>query len=281
MPDDRNDPRNTFSRSADRYLISTDHQFGPDLEMIRQVASQQFPAVTVDVATGAGHALRAAGSFSGSCAALDLTMEMLQVAKEHLTSAGLANVQFIQSTADHLPLAEDTVSFLTCRIAPHHFPSVPDFLDEVARVLKPEGQGVIIDSVAPEDSRSDRFINEIERLRDPSHLRSHTLRQWLGFFQNAGLKTISVELFERSHPFREWAQRTGLDEDGVRALETRFMEASRDIRDKFKVKLDDASTQEPGAGRINSTGCGARRNRPTERLSEIRKRVVSGKAARA
>ena len=244
MPDERSDPRNTFSHSADRYLISTDHQFGPDLERIRQVASQQFPAVTVDVATGAGHALRAASPFSGSCAALDLTMEMLQVAKEHLTLAGLANAQFIQSTADHLPLAEDTVSFLTCRIAPHHFPSVPDFLDEVARVLEPEGQSVIIDSVAPEDSRSDRFINEIERLRDPSHLRSHTLRQWLGFFENAGLKTITVELFERSHPFREWAQRTGLDEEGIRALENRFLEASPEIRERFKVHLDNGGRVE-------------------------------------
>ena len=245
MPDDSRDPRDTFSHSADRYLFSTDHQTGPDLEMIKQVASRQFPAVTVDVATGAGHALRAASPFSGICVAVDLTVEMLQVAREHLTGAGLTNVHFILSTADRLPISDNAVSLLTCRIAPHHFPSVPGFLVEAARVLEPEGRCVIIDSIAPEEAESERFINEIERLRDPSHIRSHTLRQWLDLFEKAGLMTISIELFERTHPFREWAVRTGLDEDEVRTLEKRFQKASPDIREKFKVQLDDE-------GRVNS-----------------------------
>jgi ubiquinone/menaquinone biosynthesis C-methylase UbiE len=239
MPGDRSDPRDTFSHSAVRYLSSTDHQSGPDLEMIREIASQRFPSVTVDVATGAGHALRAVCPFSGSCAALDLTMEMLQVAREHLTGAGLTNVRFIQSAADHLPFTESTVSLLTCRIAPHHFQSVPGFLDEVARVLEPEGRCVIIDTISPDESESDRFINEVDQQRDPSHVRSHTLRQWLGFFEKAGLETISVEFFERNHPFLEWAARTGLDEDEIKALEKRFQTAPSDIRKKFKVELDD------------------------------------------
>jgi len=240
MPADSSDPRNTFSHSAHRYLSSTDHQLGRDLEKIRQVASQQFPAVTVDVATGAGHALRAACPFSGTCTAMDLTMEMLQVAREHLNGAGLNNVRFIQSAADHLPLAEGSVSLLTCRIAPHHFSSVPAFLDEVARVLGSEGRCVLIDSIVPEEIQCDRFINEIEHLRDFSHVRSYTLRQWLGFFESTGLETISVELFERNHPFQEWASRTGLDENGVRALEEKFQKATPDIREKFKVQVDDA-----------------------------------------
>src|SRR5680860_719546 len=147
MADDRTDPRFTFSRSADRYLSSADHQSGPDLEVIRRVASQQSPSVTVDVATGAGHALAAAIPFSKFCVAVDLTMEMLQVTREHLFGAGLGNVQFIQSAADHLPLANSTASLLTCRIAPHHFASISGFLDEVVRVLEPEGRCVIIDSI--------------------------------------------------------------------------------------------------------------------------------------
>jgi hypothetical protein len=46
-------------------------------------------------------------------------------------------------------------------------------------------------------------------------------------------------LFERKHPFQEWAGRTGLDEDGVRTLEIKFQKASPNIRKKFKVQLDD------------------------------------------
>jgi ubiquinone/menaquinone biosynthesis C-methylase UbiE len=239
MPADHSDPRNTFSHSADRYLISTDHQSGPDLEMIRQVASQQFPAVTVDVATGAGHALKPASPFSGSCLATDLTREMLIVARRHLTETGLEDVRYVQGSAEQLPLAAGTVGLLTCRIAPHHFPSVPRFLKEVARVLEPEGRAVVIDSVAPANSNEDLFINDVERLRDPSHVRSHTLEQWLEFFRQAGLETASVDLFEREHHFREWAARTGLDEEGIKAVEERFKAAPPEIRGKFKILIDD------------------------------------------
>ena len=256
MSDGRKDPRNTFSRNADRYLHSSDHQSGPDLETIRQIASRQSPAVTVDVATGAGHALRAASPFSGFCIALDLSMEMLQVAKEHLTGAELENVSFVQSSADQLPFADGVVSLLTCRIAPHHFSLISGFLSEVARVLEPNGRCVIIDNISPEEIESDLFLNEVERLRDPSHIRSHTLRQWLHYFEKTDLMTISVELFERNHPFQEWAARTGLDKDGIKVLEQRFLEASPGIREQFKVQTDDEGkvtsyTDEKGMREIN------------------------------
>jgi len=240
MPgEDRTDARDTFSRSAERYLVSNEHRSGPDLEIIRQVASEQFPTVTVDVATGAGHALRVASPFSGSCAALDLTMEMLLVARVHLSGAGLRNILYIQSSAESLPFGAGTVSLLTCRIAPHHFRSITAFLGESVRVLEPEGRCIIIDSISPEDSQCHQFINETERLRDPSHVRSYSLRQWQDFLHEAGFETISVTLFEREHTFRAWAERTGLDEEGIGTLEKRFRTAPRAVREKFKVKLDD------------------------------------------
>lgn len=238
MHGDRRDPRETFSGSAVKYLVSTDHKSGPDLEFIRLVASQMFPLVTLDVAAGAGHALKAAYPFSGSGIAMDLTMKMLLTARDHLARTGLKEPFFIQSAADSLPLAHDAVSLLTCRIASHHFPSVPGFLEEVVRVLEPRGRAVIIDSIAPEDANCARFINKAEKLRDPSHVRSHTLRSWLAYFQTADLEIISVELFERTHPFQEWVVRTGLDDEGLMAVENMFREAPSDIRERFKVRLD-------------------------------------------
>jgi len=235
---ERRDPRRTFSQSAGRYLTSSDHRSGPDLERIREIASSLFPSVTLDVACGAGHALWAASPFSGICLAADLTMEMLRVARRHLAGAGLKDVLFLQSSGDRLPLAAGTISFLTCRIAPHHFPSVPGFLSEVVRVLEPEGRAVIIDSIAPAKPEEGRFINEVERLRDPSHVCSHSFEEWLDFFRRIELVVVSANLFERRHSFPEWVSRTGTDEEKVREIERRFLDASEGIRERFKVESD-------------------------------------------
>lgn len=239
MSGDSSDPRDTFSGSAERYLASSDHISGPDLDAVRTVASDLSPDLTVDVASGAGHALRAAAPWSRYCVATDLTVEMLQVARDHLAGAGFYDTGYVLSAARELPFADSTVSLLTCRIAPHHFESVPDFLAEVTRVLADQGRAVIIDSLVPDDDQCDRFINTVERLRDPSHVRSHRLDQWLVFFENARLETVTTEIFSRVHPFSEWAGRTGRDQKEIETVKTRFLKAPPRIRERFQIVVEE------------------------------------------
>ena len=233
--DDVRDPRETFSGSAERYLASTDHGTGPDLALIEKVARELAPSLTVDVATGAGYALKAAAPMSGFCLALDLTMEMLKVTRKHLDASGIGKLGAVQSSAEMMPLGNSTVKLLTCRIAPHHFPSLPPFLAEVRRVLDSEGQAVIIDSVVPEDPECDRFLNAVERQRDPSHMRSYAAGEWKQLIEEAGLEILFFDTFCRTHPFQEWAKRVGLEDAGVKALEERFLKAPSHIRDQFRI----------------------------------------------
>ena len=234
MPDD---PRKTFSGSAERYFKSTDHQTGPDLEFIRKTARGQMPAVTVDVATGPGHALRAAGPFSGICLAFDITLEMLQVARNHLSGAGLKHVRYLQARAHELPLSDDSADLLTCRIACHHFPSVPGFLSEVRRVLKPDGTFIMIDSIVPSEPDASSFLNRVERLRDPSHVRSYSLKQWKGLFLEEEFVVGTVETFPRTHPFREWGERVGLKGVGLETLEAVFRDVPAEMKKTFRIEV--------------------------------------------
>ena len=231
------DPRETFSGSAERYLTSTDHGSGPDLELIGSVADRLSPALTVDVATGAGYALKAAAPVSRRCLALDLTLEMLQVTRRHFMEAGIPGLSVVQASADNIPLGDGTIGLLTCRIAPHHFPSLAPFLEEVNRVLDGEGEAVIIDSVVPDDPECDRFLNDVERQRDPSHVRSGTVTEWEKLISQAGLETIFFDIFSRTHPFQEWARRVGLADDGVKALEDRFIDAPPSVKELFKIEV--------------------------------------------
>jgi ubiquinone/menaquinone biosynthesis C-methylase UbiE len=230
--------KDLYALKARRYLESTDHVSGPDLEAIRNLAASIFPALTVDIASGPGYALRAAAPFSGACISLDLDMEMLQVAGEQMAGAGLDGVFFLQASADNLPLADSSVSLITCRIAPHHFPSIPDFLSELRRVLDPGGRAIIIDNLAPTDQECDHFLNQTERFRDATHVHTHTLKQWHVFLLDAGFELLSSCTFERTHSFREWAPRTGMDAKRVGVLEKMFSQAPEKVRKSFRVEMD-------------------------------------------
>jgi len=232
------DPRNIFSKTAEGYWKSTDHRSGPDLDRIRQIASDIMPTLTLDVATGAGHALRAAAPFSSLCAAVDVTMEMLRVAREHLSGAGLEHVIYTGGNAEALPFRESCVDLLCCRIACHHFGDLPLFLGEVNRVLAAEGQFVIVDSIVPDDEEWDVFMNGVEAIRDPSHVRSNTLGQWRSMLADSGLCVVHEEVFERRHPFGEWVQRAAVSGERSQRLEDKFRSAAERVKEKFQIKLD-------------------------------------------
>jgi len=234
------DPRNTFSRSAERYLKSADHSEGPDLVRISEVAKRYNPDLTADIATGAGHALRAAAPYSGHCYAVDLTLEMLQVTQGHFEDVGIGNAEYIQAEAGALPFTSGTLDMITCRIAPHHFKSVPEFLDETERVLGPEGLVVLIDSVVPAEDEADLFLNRVEAIRDPSHIRSYRVSEWDRFFTSAGLEITGFELFERVHPFQEWSARIQMSKERIEELEKEFISAPADIRALFKIIVNES-----------------------------------------
>jgi len=73
------------------------------------------------------------------CYCLDATAEMLEKAKECLTPlARQTELNFLESLARAMPIANSSLDLVTTFNAIHHF-VVPEFLEEAARVLKPGG----------------------------------------------------------------------------------------------------------------------------------------------
>ena len=232
------DPRDTFSRSAKKYLDSSDHRTGADLEVISQLAREMIPSVTLDIASGAGHALRTAAPYSGYAMAVDLTAEMLKVARKHLVGTGLDKLGYIQAQADRLPLADGSVDLVICRIACHHFSSIPDFLEEVNRILHPEGNFIMVDSIVPTDEDAGEFLNRVEKIRDSSHVRSFEVGQWMEFFKKGKFSVSSVTTFERTHSFSEWSQRVVHNQKILQDLERNFQKAPDHLKELFRIKQD-------------------------------------------
>jgi ubiquinone/menaquinone biosynthesis C-methylase UbiE len=195
-----------FGKTAATYLTSKPHAKGQSLERLVALTSPQNDWRVLDVATGGGHVAYTFAPHVARVWATDITQEMLDMVKAEAAKRGLANVRTAYAKAEALPFEDATFDLVTCRIAPHHFDSIPDFLGEVHRVLKPGTTFALVDNVVPPGSVGD-YVNAFERFRDPSHLRAWTMQEWRDALKNAGLAISHEEQIYKTMEFASWAGR--------------------------------------------------------------------------
>jgi len=99
----------------------------------------------LEVAPGPGYfciELAKLGQYSIS--GLDISHTFVEIANQKAADAGV-RVDFRQGNAASLPFPDDTFDFLLCRAAFKNFGQPVRALQEMCRVLKPGGRGLIID----------------------------------------------------------------------------------------------------------------------------------------
>ena len=195
-----------FGKTAASYLTSKPHKLGKSLERLVTLTAPQKDWRVLDVATGGGHVAYAFAPHVARVWATDITQEMLDLVKAEAEKRGLANVRTAYAKAEALPFEDASFDLVTCRIAPHHFDSIPEFLAEVHRVLKPGGTFALVDNVVPAGSVGD-YVNAFERFRDPSHLRAWTMDEWRDALTAAGLAVQHEEQIGKTMEFGPWAAR--------------------------------------------------------------------------
>jgi len=195
-----------FGATAAHYLTSQPHAQGKSLERLVELAQPQPTWRALDVATGAGHTAYAFAPHVERIWATDITEEMLALVRAEIAKRKLANVRVAYAKAEALPFEDETLDLVTCRIAPHHFESIPRFLDEVFRVLKSGATLAITDNVVPPGSVGD-YVNAFERFRDPSHLRAWTMEEWREALARHGFEILREESLSKPIEFASWASR--------------------------------------------------------------------------
>jgi ubiquinone/menaquinone biosynthesis C-methylase UbiE/DNA-binding HxlR family transcriptional regulator len=163
----------------------------------------------VDVGTGTGRMLELFSGQAQEGMGVDLSREMLSVARAKLSEAGLSSRFVRQADASALPLDDGAADLVTVHQVLHYLPEPRIALEECARVLAPGGLLLLVDF---DEHRH-------ENLRDEHHHRH------LGF-----------------PPARitGWLQAAGLTLKALRTLEPEGIEGGLTVLIWAAVKSDDA-----------------------------------------
>jgi enediyne biosynthesis protein CalE5 len=108
-----------------------------------EIAGARAGQRVLDIATGSGEpaltAARAVGT-SGQVVAVDMSAGMLALARERIDSAGLKNVELVESDAESIPLDEHSFDAVLCRWGLMFMPDLDGLLRRLHRALKQDGR---------------------------------------------------------------------------------------------------------------------------------------------
>src|SRR5207244_7591329 len=88
---------------------------------------------------------------------------------------------------------------------------------QIQRVLRPGGSLLLQDILGHDDADASAFILEVEKRRDPSHVRSYRATEWKAFLRAAGLTVMEDSVIWKLREWNEWTGRMRITAEARRA----------------------------------------------------------------
>ncbi len=236
-----------FGPRASAYVSSVVHAEGADLNRVVEIVRSHPAARVLDLGCGGGHVTFHVAPHVREVVAYDLSREMLAAVASVCRERGLENVTTRQGAAEHLLFADDAFDFVVSRYSAHHWHDFPHALREARRVLMPGGGAVFIDAISPNDSSMttpllDTYLQTVELLRDPSHVRDYSADEWGSVLTNAGFAPSVTTRARVRLEFSSWVERIDAPLIHIQAIRSLQANMAEDVVKYFEIEADGSFT---------------------------------------
>lgn len=144
----RADQANQFFADVANNLGRLSHEFLPQAKVeaaiLAQLDKRQFNLM-VDLGTGSGRMLALLSDWVKSGIGIDLSPDMLRVARYTLSDERFAHLSVQQSDLARTPLGDGVADLVTLHQVLHHLDRPSDALTEASRLLTPNGTLLVVD----------------------------------------------------------------------------------------------------------------------------------------
>jgi SAM-dependent methyltransferase len=163
---------------------------------------------------------------AGKAYGLDMTDEMLALARENQAKSGLTNVEFLKGEIEQIPLPDNSVDVIISNCVINLSADKDRVIAEAFRVLKPGGRFAVSDVVV----RGDDVPAEVRRSMElwvrcvAGALGENSYRTKLGRagFENVGIEPTRIY---RAADAKHFLDEAGLDDAALSQIDGRFMSA--------------------------------------------------------
>jgi hypothetical protein len=105
-------------------------------------------------------------------------------------------------------------------------------------VLRAGASFLAQDILGQDDEEAAAFILEVERRRDPSHVRAYRRLEWTAFLRAVGLTVIDETVLTKQRPWDDWTRRSRMTPEARAELERFVLAAPARCRDAFDFVIE-------------------------------------------
>jgi len=164
------------------------------MQMLIELSGVSASDDVLDVACGPGLLACEFALHARYVTGIDITPQMIEQAKKCQKDKQLSNLSWQVGDVFPLPFPDAYFSVVLTRYSFHHFLNPAAVLAEMHRVCKPGGKVMVIDVVQPPEKAE--AYDQLEKLRDPSHVHALTSSERAAIVLASGLSNIKTARYK-------------------------------------------------------------------------------------